>query len=210
MACMYGEYHSGCILPSAIRYKPPRYDWCIDDSSTPASTTRDQDLVMIVQHPLAEFLPGQLLDQRRRELKYQHRRVRHDADANVEQHRAVVPHHDGMPEAPRQPDLVQVADADRHVAEERDQDGRAQDGPVALHAQQVNRGADAEARRRQPDAAQRSEPDPQAPRHLVAQVRAGPEAFEEPNISRIKTGDKNDSYDDAPQGNFGFDSRDHG
>ena len=109
----------------------------------------DQDLVMVVQDRFAKALPRQLLDHRRRELEGQHRHVGHDADAHIEQNRAVVPHHDGMPEAPRQADLVQVADAHGQIAEERNQNGGAQDRPVALHAQQVNRGADAEARSRQ-------------------------------------------------------------
>src|ERR1700690_1870442 len=36
---MYCEYHRGCILPCTIRYRPPRYDWCMEESSTPISTT---------------------------------------------------------------------------------------------------------------------------------------------------------------------------
>ncbi len=154
--------------------------------------------------------PRQLLDHRGRELEGQHRGVGHDADAHVEQYGGVVPHHDGMPEAPGQADFVEIADADRKIAEKRNENRSAQDRAIALHAQQVNCGADAEACGRQSDAAKRSQPYPEAPRHLVAQVGAGAEAFEEADIRCVHPGDEDDRQNRAPHRHLRLDSRKHG
>src|SRR5271169_2325760 len=105
-----------------------------------------------------------------------------------------------MPETPRQADLIQVTNANGHVAEEGNQDRGAQNGTVALHAQQIDSGADAETRSRQSDSAERAQSNPQAPRHLVAQIGAGPESHQETQIRCINAGNKNDGYNDTPQG----------
>src|SRR5271166_6804900 len=104
-----------------------------------------------------------------------------------------------MTEAPGQSNFLEVTNHHGAVAEEGNQDGRAQNGAVALHAEQVNRRADAEACGRQSYTAQRAQTDPQAPGHLVGEIRAGAEAFKESHIRGIETCDKYDGYDDAPE-----------
>ena len=158
-----------------------------------------QNAVVIVQDGLAQSAPRQLLDERWRELKGQHREVGHDADAHVEQHRAAIPHHDGMPEAPGQPDLVEIADHDGAVSEERNQDRRAQNGAITLHAEQIDGSADAEACGGKADAAERAEADPQAPGHLIVEIGAGTEALKEAHVGCVHAGDKDGGENDAPE-----------
>src|SRR3974377_1418980 len=99
---------------------------------------------MMLENGFAQPAPRELLDQRGRELEDKDGEIGHDADAYIEQYGAAVPHHDGMPEAPGQPDLIKIAHHHRAVAEERNQDGGAQDRTIAFHAKQVNRAAEAE------------------------------------------------------------------
>src|SRR5260370_22840640 len=107
-----------------------------------------------------------------------------------------------MPEAPGQSDLVEVSNADRQIPEKGDEDRRAQNWSIAIHPEQIDGRTDAETCRRQSHPAQCPQAYPEAPWHLIAEVRARPESFEETDISRIKADDQNDSYDDTPQSNF--------
>ena len=125
--------------------------------------------------------PSEPLEDRREELEPEHRQVERHAPGHFEHHRqrAERPHH-GNREVPRQPEVEQQADDDEEIPERAGQHRGAHDRVVLLQPEDVHRRRHRVAARRQRDAADDVERDPQPPRARLREVRRGAEAVDEP------------------------------
>ncbi len=112
----------------------------------------------------------------RRELDGEHRQVGHHADADLEQHRSVVPVDHHVPDALGMTQVNQQSDGHHDVAEEGGQHGRTKQGLKFLDAQDVHRAGHEEAAAADGHAGEQVEADPEAPGVGVAQVADGANA----------------------------------
>ena len=165
---------------------------------------------MPLQVPRSQAHKRNLLYQHGRELESQHGGVEHHAPGNFEQYRVPVPHHDGMPDAPRQPQFIHHADDDGKVPEKGDQHGSPHHWAIALKAEQVYGRCDCESARRQSHAAQRTQADPKTPGLRIGQVRGAGKTVEKSRVCCINPGSKDPCHDRPPQCNFWESDVSHG
>ena len=172
----FGVYQSAGTLCGMIRKNPPNDDWCRNESTMPA-ITRGKVKNFKIFRSSRQLEP---LKERRSELERQDRGVERDAHHDLEHDRADVPHDQGMPEAERFPDVDDEPHDHHGIADEGREDGRPGDGLVFLHVEDVDRGGDAEAAGGQGHAREHVHGDPEAPGHVVGQVRRCAEPDREP------------------------------
>ena len=139
------------------------------------------------------------LEDDRAELEREDRRVERDAPADLEHDRVRVPHDERVPDVPGAPEVEHERDDDEAVAEERRQDGRADDRPELLEVEDVDRRADREAAGGEGDAAEDVEADPEPPGEGVGEVRGAGEALEEADDGGVGPEGEDDEEDSPPE-----------
>ncbi len=135
-----------------------------------------------LQYPLEDRTTEERMFQNhRRELEGEHRQVEHHADGNFEQHRVVLPVDHGMPDIPRQTQVVEESHRDGEVAQQGGQDRRTHTRSVFLETKDVHgRGHDESAGSKR-NSRHHVESDPQTPRRRIRQVRDRAEPPGEPD-----------------------------
>jgi hypothetical protein len=139
------------------------------------------------------------LEDDRAELEREDRRVERDAPADLEHDRVRVPHDERVPDVPGATEVEHQRDDDEAVAEERRQDGGADDRPELLEVEDVDGRADREAAGGEGDAAEDVESDPDTPRECVGEVRGGGEALEETDDGGVGPEGEDDEEDSPPE-----------
>ena len=115
------------------------------------------------------------------ELQREHRQIEHDAHGHFEQHGLVLRVDDWVPDMPRQTEVVQQADRNGKVSQQRRQDRRPHEWPVLLQAKNVHSGCQHEAASRQSHTGHHVEGHPQTPGSSVGEVCDRAQALRETN-----------------------------
>ena len=120
-----------------------------------------------------------VLQNHRRELQGEHSQVEDHARGNLEEHRVVLPVDHGVPDVPRQTQVVEEPHGHRDVSQEGRENRRAGARLVLLQPEDVDRGRYHEATGGQRNSGHHVESDPQPPGSLVGQIRYGAEPMGE-------------------------------